>query len=373
MLFQRCRNLFARSIIYSVSNISRSNSIVAWLRHDPVLVSPSNDIYTNLALEHWIYSNLRFKPKSNVSIETAEDFLATPVVLLWIDKPCIVIGRHQNPWIEVNLIRAFNNQIKLARRHSGGGCVYHDEHNLNISIIGNRDIFERRQDNLKFVAEVLLDKYGVRCEPTKRHDLVQSETNLKISGSAAKLGKYNCYHHFTLLVNSDKEALYSVIRQKQQDFIVSNSTASLRSKIINLSEINSSLEINQVLKDLSNVYSDHLVTQIGSVKHGPNFPSINDIKSMADCLKPIEDDLQTWEWLYGMTPKFKLSENFTIKVGGQRKKVDLTVHINKGLIEAIDIRSALDSSEMQRIDDYLKSFIGIKFTYTDRMFECMFG
>lgn len=48
-----------------------------------------------------------------------------PLILLYRDDPCVIIGRHQNPWKEVNLIASQQTKIPWIRRRSGGGAVYH--------------------------------------------------------------------------------------------------------------------------------------------------------------------------------------------------------------------------------------------------------
>ena len=45
--------------------------------------------------------------------------------MLYRDDPCVVIGRNQNPWKEVNLQAAEAAGIPFIRRRSGGGTVYH--------------------------------------------------------------------------------------------------------------------------------------------------------------------------------------------------------------------------------------------------------
>ena len=82
-----------------------------------VYISQSNDVFTNLALEDWLYKNHDFDHKS--------------LLLLWQNNPCVVIGRHQNPWIEADVPFIRGSDAKLARRNSGGGTVYHDLGNLN--------------------------------------------------------------------------------------------------------------------------------------------------------------------------------------------------------------------------------------------------
>lgn len=71
-----------------------------------VFISQSNDIFTNLALEDWIYKN--------------NDFDKHHILLLWRNNPCVVIGRHQNPWLEANLEYLEEKGIDIARRNSGG-------------------------------------------------------------------------------------------------------------------------------------------------------------------------------------------------------------------------------------------------------------
>ena len=48
-----------------------------------------------------------------------------PLLLLYRDEPCVVIGRNQNPWKEVNIRASRRTGIPFIRRHSGGGTVYH--------------------------------------------------------------------------------------------------------------------------------------------------------------------------------------------------------------------------------------------------------
>ncbi|KIH51913.1 hypothetical protein ANCDUO_17991 [Ancylostoma duodenale] len=45
-------------------------------------------------------------------------------MLLWSNKPAVVIGRHQNPWLEANIPFLREYGIDLARRHSGGGTGF---------------------------------------------------------------------------------------------------------------------------------------------------------------------------------------------------------------------------------------------------------
>lgn len=125
-----------------------------------VFISQATDVFTNLALEHWLYNNYNFTNHH--------------VLLLWRNDPCVVIGRHQNPWIEHNTQLAEKRGIVLARRNSGGGTVYHDHGNLNLSFFTPRERYNRRY-NLDIITRALYREWGVEAEVNKREDIVVEE------------------------------------------------------------------------------------------------------------------------------------------------------------------------------------------------------
>lgn len=341
------------------SNLRRA-SVLTGLRTNPVIVSSHKDIYTNLALEQWLYANLKFT-KSNEVATPEHNLFSTPVVLLWVDEPCVVIGRHQNPWTEATVGFLNKAGLNLARRHSGGGCVYHDDCNINISIIGPREQFEKRQDNLKFLAQFLYNSYEIKCEPNKRHDLVYSKTGAKVSGSAARLGRLNSFHHFTLLVDTDKEILHTAIRSQPQPFISSNSSQSVRSNIVNLREIRNDLTIERVLGDLAAAYSKHY----GSNKKAEMFEKVTGEPEQFKSLDDLRKSLVSWDWIYGMTPRFKLEKVVNLLIKGKETPIKLIVQVERGLFKSVDIVGK--GIECEGFASKFNPIIGTKFTYHDAM------
>lgn len=122
-----------------------------------VFISQSNDIFTNLALEDWMYKNF--------------DFTNHHVMLLWRNSPCVVIGRHQNPWLEANFGPLIDQGVHLARRNSGGGTVYHDNGNLNLTFFTPRERYNRKQ-NLEIISSALHREWGLKTEINKKEDIV---------------------------------------------------------------------------------------------------------------------------------------------------------------------------------------------------------
>ncbi|KAJ3568815.1 hypothetical protein NP233_g5463 [Leucocoprinus birnbaumii] len=78
----------------------------------PIYVSRSTNPYFNLTYEDWLFRHKDVKE---------------PLLLIYRDDPCVVIGRNQNPWKEVNFdaLRA-RPGVPFIRRRSGGGTVYHE-------------------------------------------------------------------------------------------------------------------------------------------------------------------------------------------------------------------------------------------------------
>ena len=122
-----------------------------------VFISQSDDIFTNLALEDWLYRNF--------------DFTKHHILLLWKNSPAVVIGRHQNPWLEANTAILSEHGIEIARRNSGGGTVYHDHGNLNLTFFTPREHYNRK-NNLQLICRALLREWGLKTEISPREDIV---------------------------------------------------------------------------------------------------------------------------------------------------------------------------------------------------------
>ena len=80
----------------------------------------STDVYYNFGLEYYF---------------AAEKKLPEPVLLFWRTTPTLMVGKYQNILEEINKHYADAHKIRLVRRMSGGGTVYHDLGNLNYTLI----------------------------------------------------------------------------------------------------------------------------------------------------------------------------------------------------------------------------------------------
>lgn len=162
-----------------------------------VLVSNSTNIFENLAIEDWLYRH--------------QNFDHNQLLLLWRNTPCVVIGRHQNPWQEVNLASCSAADVSVARRNSGGGTVYHDLNNLNICFFASKRAYNRKQ-NLELIRQTIQTNFQIDLNINAKEDLILGEE--KVSGTASKLAYNKSYHHCTLLVDSDLNDLSRFIRKR---------------------------------------------------------------------------------------------------------------------------------------------------------------
>ena len=75
------------------------------------IINYSNDTAFNIALEEYAFKHLLDEDQ---------------IFLLWINKPSIIVGRHQNTIEEINRDYVREHGIEVVRRISGGGAVYRD-------------------------------------------------------------------------------------------------------------------------------------------------------------------------------------------------------------------------------------------------------
>jgi len=211
-------------------------------------LSRSSDAFVNLSIEDFI---LRTSSPTST------------VLFLYTNRPCVVIGRNQNPWSEVNLKQLQASPIgpvQLLRRRSGGGTVFHDEGNLNWSVTCPRADFTRDKHAEMVVRalrklgvhrarvnerhDIVLDQGHVRREPADVHDTHRTPYTvdddggsrpLKVSGSAYKLTRARALHHATLLLSSPNLPIIPrYLRSPARAFIQAKGVESVSSPVANV-------------------------------------------------------------------------------------------------------------------------------------------
>lgn len=178
-----------------------------------IVVSHSNIPAFNLAAEEYLFSRV------------GEDFL-----FVYRNEPSVIIGSNQAVLNEVDLDFCIEHDIRIIRRLSGGGAVYHDLGNFNYSFIhGKTD----QPLSARFLDPVVkaLHTMGIPVGVRKRKDLWLGEE--KVSGTASHLSGGRELHHGTLLYDSDLMMLTRALRSENRT-LVKKATASVVSPVCNI-------------------------------------------------------------------------------------------------------------------------------------------
>ena len=103
--------------------------------------------------------------------------------------------------------------ITLARRFSGGGAVYHDRGNINLSFIET----VKQPDFVYYLQQVVdfLEKVGISAYADQRLGIYVDER--KISGSAQCIHKDRVMYHCTLLFSANLDVLHTVLKGKSDE------------------------------------------------------------------------------------------------------------------------------------------------------------
>jgi len=269
----------------------------------------SNDPHFNLALEEYVLKALN--PK--------EDF-----VILWQNRPSIIIGKNQNTIEEINQKYVKDNNIPVVRRLSGGGAVYHDFGNLNFTFIvhnNKKDVSNYK----KFTEPVIkaLNEMGVPAEFSGRNDITIE--GKKFSGNAQYYYRDRLLHHGTLLYNSELTRLGEALKVRI-DKITSKGIKSVRSRVTNIADY------------LEEVYDIKHFKELLLSKIQEGFNSLGkeyvlneeDYKNIYQIMK---SRYATWEWNYGLSPDFSIQKSKGFEGG----LLDIRFDVSKGAIDKIKI------------------------------------
>ncbi|XP_043217473.1 lipoyltransferase 1, mitochondrial-like [Amphibalanus amphitrite] len=273
-----------------------------------VFLSQSHNVFTNLALEDWLYRNFRFGRHN--------------LLMVWRNAPCVVIGRHQNPWREVDTHHLHAAGMPLARRNSGGGTVYHDLGNLNLTFFSAREQYDRSA-NLHLVADALRQGWGFDITVNERDDILLDGA-FKVSGTAAKLTRNTAYHHLTLMVNVDTDSLHRSLERPLHG-LKSGATESVPAPVRNLADGAPSVSMDKIVAAIGQMY----LKQAGK-QASRGFQMVNPSDEWFPGLAALEAGLADPGWVYGKTPRF--SHTFRLAACSN---VEVEVQVEKGLITSV--------------------------------------
>ncbi|THE12643.1 lipoate--protein ligase [Bacillus timonensis] len=289
-----------------------------------------NDPQINLAIEEYALKNL----------DINETYL-----LFYINAPSIIIGKNQNTIEEINTQYVEENGIKVVRRLSGGGAVYHDLGNLNFSFI-TKDDGESFHNYKKFTEPVIeaLHKLGVNAQLSGRNDI--EVEGRKISGNAQFSTRGRMFSHGTLMFDSEIDHVVSALKVKK-DKIESKGIKSVRSRVANISEF---LTEKITIEEFRQMLLRYIFNTEGDI---PEYKLTE--KDWAKIYEISKERYQNWDWNYGKSPKFNYQHTHRFPVGS----IDVRLEVQKGTIENCKIYG--DFFGVGDVEEIEKRLIGTKY------------
>ncbi len=273
------------------------------------IVNNSNDPYFNLSLEEYLLKEL----------DVGDHYL-----MLWQNRPVVVVGRNQNTWDEVNLDYIKENDVAVVRRQTGGGAVYHDLGNLNFTFVF-RDQRYGSYDFGYFMEPVVevLKGLGLAAEIDGRNDITIE--GKKVSGNSQYRQKDRVIHHGTLLFDVNLDNLEQALLVSP-DKIAKRGVSSVKSRVTNIrSLLSSSLEID----NFKDVIKNALLEEFGEIQ--------GDYHLTPDDLRRIEDlqrnKYETWEWNFGASPLYNIKRSRRFSWG----RLDILLDVQEGMIKRCEI------------------------------------
>ena len=178
------------------------------------------------------------------------------VLFLWRNADTVVIGRAQNPWKECNTRRMEEDNVRTARRSSGGGAVFHDLGNTCFTFMAGKPEYDKTISTS--IVLNALNSLGVTAEASGRNDLVVKtpDGDRKVSGSAYRETMDRGFHHGTLLLNADLSRLANYLNPDKKKLQAKGIT-SVRGRVANLVELLPGITHEQICDAIREAFFEH--------------------------------------------------------------------------------------------------------------------
>ena len=293
------------------------------------LISPTTNAHENMAYDQLLLETLA---PGDVCL------------FLYVNAPSVIIGQNQNPYRECDLSAMAEDHVRLARRISGGGAVYHDFGNLNYSFHTPVQTYDPVAQT-KIICRTL-SSFGISAVPSGRNDLTVD--GRKCSGSAFCRRGNRQLHHGTLLVTCDTSRMARYLHVSPQK-LQAKGVTSVHSRVCNLSSFVKDLTIERLRDALIKSFEE----EIGNIAPYVFMPSQLNLhrKLCVYHASPAH--------IYGETPAF--TDVWETRLEGMGM-ISLHISVSHGVIT--DCRIYTDAMDVSLPQQLQPLFVGQSFSPT---------
>ena len=285
------------------------------------------------------YESTSYHPHWNLAMEqhllesVPED---TCILYLWQNQNTVVIGRNQNAWKECRTALLEEEGGQLARRLSGGGAVFHDLGNLNFTFLVPQARYDL--DRQFSVIQEAVRSFGIPAEKSGRNDVLAE--GRKFSGNAFYKNGTQAYHHGTLLVDVDMQKMGRYLNPSKAK-LQSKGVDSVRSRVINLRELNPNVTIEGLKSAMAEAFSKVYGLPLGR---------LDDESLDMTYVDELCRKIGSWEWLYGQKIPFTFEWEDRFSWGG----IQIALQVENGVVQQAHIYSdAMDWSIAPKLEKTL--------------------
>ncbi len=258
-----------------------------------IIINNHTDPYFNLAAEEYLLDNVPGE-----------------LFMLWRNEPSVIIGKNQNAYAELNLEFIREHNIKVVRRLTGGGAVFHDLGNVNFTYIVARD---------------------AQC--------------VRPAAFAAG-GVDRVMHHGTLLYSADMAKLAGALNVDPEK-IKAKGIKSVRSRVANIADFLAPKHKGMGAEQ----FMEYMLSRVPGERVTLTSEDEAAIRRLA------EEKYSTWEYTFGSSKQYSVTRKKYFEFG----TVEIGLDSDGGIITEIKIRG--DFFGVRDVSELCERLRGVRLDY----------
>ncbi len=294
----------------------------------------NHDVTVNLAIETYLVRNR---------------VVDGPLLLFYINDPCVIVGRSQNTIEEINREYVESRGVQVVRRISGGGAVYQDRGNLCYCFIKDDD--DSFRDFASFTGPVVqaLQRMGAQgATLSGRNDLAIGDQ--KISGNAMYVAAGRMTAHGTLLYDVNLDHVAAALTPPKEK-IESKGIKSVRARVTNIRP-----HLAPEYQHLSTAeFRDEILRQLArqSGEEATEYVLTPEDLRQVEAIR--QEYFLNWDWNFGRSPAFSVERRHKFPSG----LIDVRMNVEGKQIQ--DIRIFGDFFALDDVADIERALTGVAY------------